>query len=506
MVLNKEKEKRIKINCYTVLMDSYLEVIGDFKPGEVLLSGQWGHRVVGHNLAGTPRPRVYIELHNPIKIGRSPKENCMCISNPAISAIHCMVWMILFDETSIPMYYLRDCSLNGTYINGTKLLKENVAILNDGDLIELCENSGKFLKFSCQPSTPSLPKKITINYTENVDNWNISNIVVGNGTFGYVLIAYMGIGAHSGKSSQKIIPKCYAVKIVKMKLSKLDKEAKILMRLNHPNIIKVFKTHTDKSNNLYIFQELIPGGDLFSYLAKGDCLMPISQTEALVFVYQILHALKYLHTKGIVHRDLKLDNILLCTPEPFTKIVLADFGIAKTVTTMKSRMFTVVGTPEYCAPEVGFKANRKAYHSFFRAATLEQQGYDSKCDLWSLGVITHIMLTGISPFYGDGTEQSIVENAKAGILNFNVSQWSTIDIMAQNFVSKLLEVNVDKRLDCEQCFNHLWISKHQKSLKEIYEKKVLLRFSEKNQMGQPKTELETKYLIEEKINHKGIVA
>lgn len=226
-------------------------------------------------------------------------------------------------------------------------------------------------------------------------------------------------------------------------------------------------------DNLYIFQDLIPGGDLFSYLAKGDCLTSISETESLIIVYQILHALKYLHDQGIVHRDLKLDNILLCAPEPCTRIVLADFGIAKDLSTAKARMHTVVGTPEYCAPEVGFKANRKAYQCFSRAATLEQNGYDSKCDLWSLGVITHIMLTGISPFYGDGTERCIIQNAKVGKLNFTAKQWDTVADSAKGFVRKLLEIDVTKRLDSNQSLHHPWISKHKEQLQKIYAKKIL---------------------------------
>ncbi|QLQ81713.1 hypothetical protein HG537_0F04740 [Torulaspora globosa] len=136
-------------------------------------------------------------------------------------------------------------------------------------------------------------------------------------------------------------------------------------------------------------------------------------------------------------------------------------------------MHTVVGTPEYCAPEVGFKANREAYQCFSRAATLEQKGYDKKCDLWSLGVIAHIMLTGISPFYGDGTERSIIQNAKIGKLNFTAKQWCAVAESAKNFVRKLLEVDANKRLDCDESLRHPWISKHIQQLEKLYSKKIL---------------------------------
>ncbi|KAL3232804.1 Meiosis-specific serine/threonine-protein kinase MEK1 [Nakaseomyces bracarensis] len=424
------------------------------------------------SLSGLPQ-KIHVLPHSVLKIGRSSRECRIVVHDVAISSVHCLIWVIIFDEASVPMYYIRDSSLNGTFINGVRLGKGQVYLLQDGDLIELCEGSGRLIKFNnnyIHKTNNQQVKLHSLKYETIVDHWEVTSRIVGCGTFGYVLVAYK-----NKDKAASLLSTPYAVKIVKMKPTKLDKEAKILMQLDHPNIIKVFKTHLDQNNNLYIFQELIPGGDLFSYLAKGDCLIPVPQTDALIFVYQILHALNYLHSKGIVHRDLKLDNILLCSPEPHAKIVLADFGIAKTISSRKGRMFTVVGTPEYCAPEVGFKADRKAYHSFFRAATLEQQGYDSKCDLWSLGVITHIMLTGISPFYGDGTEQSIIQQAKLGKLNFQIEQWNNIDASAKHFVAKLLEVNVEKRLDCDKCFKHSWISKHNDKLREIYYKKILAK-------------------------------
>lgn len=234
------------------------------------------------------------------------------------------------------------------------------------------------------------------------------------------------------------------------------------------------------NNNLYIFQDLIPGGDLFSYLAKGECLTAISETETLIIVYQILKALHYIHGRGIVHRDLKLDNILLCSPEPCTRIVLADFGIAKDLSLKNTRMNTIVGTPEYCAPEVGFKATRSIIdQSCSRANTIDQSmnGYDSKCDIWSLGVITHIMLTGISPFYGDGSENSIIQNVKRGKLDFSMKPWNNVNHNAKQFVEKLLEIDADKRLDSKQSFQHPWISRYQTQLEKIYQKKIMSTLS-----------------------------
>lgn len=446
--------------------------------------------------------RIAIKRHEVLKIGRHRRDCNVIVDNPAISAVHCMVWPIVFDDESLPMFYIKDTSLNGTAINGKLLQKKVAYLLQNDDIIDfwshlpvnISDEDGddaeeddreKFPVFKFRTEFEQPPYALEIfkqrKFERRIENWEVTPTIIGNGTFGHVLVC--------NRIQSKLV-KCdntlkrhYAVKIIKLKPNKLDKEAKILLKLDHPNIIKVYRTFVDLNDNLYIFQDLIPGGDLFSYLAKGDCLTSIPETEALLIVFQILQALKYLHDRGIVHRDLKLDNVLLTTPEPCTKIVLADFGIAKHLSSSVTRMHTVVGTPEYCAPEVGFIANRKAYQSFSRAATLEQEfvGYSNKCDLWSLGVITHIILTGISPFYGDGSEKSIIQNAKLGKLNFGVKHWSGVSLVAKDFVRCLLQVNVEQRLNSKESLAHAWLSLHREQLDKVYNTKILEMDCSQNQ-------------------------
>ncbi|AAS52299.2 ADR379Cp [Eremothecium gossypii ATCC 10895] len=408
---------------------------------------------------------IQVEPGHLLRIGRNLEECDVVLAHPSVSSVHCTVWGIQFDGESVPMCYIRDCSLNGTYVNGQSLLKGESYMLQDGDVISI-PNDCEF-RFSAVSTcySPLLFEQLGIK--RRVGEWEITPQVVGSGTFGQVLVAERK-SAHS-----KHRPLNYAVKVIRMKREALAKEASILVRLNHPNVIKVHDTFVDENDNIYIFEDLVAGGDLFSYLAKKDCLAPISETEALVIVYQILQALKFLHSKGIVHRDLKLDNILLCTPEPCSRIVLADFGIAKDLPSTRVRMHTIVGTPEYCAPEVGFRVDRNSYRNFSRTASMEQQGYDFKCDLWSLGVMTHIMLTGISPFYGDGTEASIIRNVKIGKLNFGTKQWVGVSDTAKSFVRQLLEVNAEKRMSVQDCFKHPWIAKHRSHLERIYNKKIV---------------------------------
>ena len=408
------------------------------------------------------------------------------------------------------MCYIRDTSLNGVSVSGERLVKGTAYLLQDTDELDLwplidkegdddslgiqverndsknCSHRSRsypLLRYRAAVSRgvlEGIDKRVRqLQFDRVVDGrWEIQPRVLGNGTFGHVMVCHrLNKEVKKTPKGETMKRQSFAVKIIRMKPSKIDREAAILLSLNHPNIIKVYHTRVDKYNKLYIFQDLIPGGDLFSYLAKGECLTSIPETEALLIVYQILNALNYLHNHGVVHRDLKLDNILLMSPEPCTRVVLADFGIAKRLQSITGRMHTVVGTPEYCAPEVGFKADRLKYQEFSKAATFSQgqQGYDKKCDLWSLGVVTHIMLTGISPFFGDGSEKSIIENSKRGILDFSPGQWSNISTAGRNFVSGLLQVEVNKRLDTDEAFAHQWIRCHSDLLTKIYTKKILLQ-------------------------------
>jgi pheromone a factor receptor len=135
------------------------------------------------------------------------------------------------------------------------------------------------------------------------------------------------------------------------------REFEILKDLDHPNIIRLEKVFWSL-NNFYIFQELVTGGDLFSYIeSKGGRLHDI---EAAVILRQVLKAIQYLHERDIVHRDLKPDNILITSTAEGARIVVTDFGNARYfpenlaqlhhLPSKKRRMFTIAGTVEYVAP------------------------------------------------------------------------------------------------------------------------------------------------------------
>ncbi|KAH3686233.1 hypothetical protein WICPIJ_002790 [Wickerhamomyces pijperi] len=445
--------------------DSQTSLNSAIEFGELAIIGRHFKHGKGEDFEEITAPEsmqsIVIEKDKQLTIGRS-ESNSLIIDHTAVSSVHCRVWAIQFDENSIPLVYIKDTSLNGTFVNKEKISKNQTYLLNHGDVITI--KFGVSLKFLSVLGADELSYGRSLIQTDKIQTqfakWVVKERVLGNGTFGNVFVC-----------QQSATKKLCAVKIIKSTADSVSFESKVLSKLSHPNIIKVYESHIINSR-LYIFEDLICGGDLFSYLADGDALTSIPEFESLIITFQISQALEYLHSQNIAHRDLKLDNILLEAPQPFTRIVLADFGIARTVSDSreKRRMFTTVGTPEYCAPEVGFEYSKTPHH--LRAKLFKNPpvnpGYDTKCDIWSLGVISHIMLSGISPFYGDGDEFSIVRNAKLGRLQLHSKQWDGVSDNAKDFIQCLLYVDIEKRYDVGKCLQHPWIKKHEVELKKTY--------------------------------------
>ena len=160
-------------------------------------------------------------------------------------------------------------------------------------------------------------------------------------------------------------------------MRKIENEISLLRLMRHTSVVKLFETLETEKHFLFVM-ELCAGGDLLSYVRKRRKL---AETVAKYFFKQIIEGIGYIHSKNILHRDIKLDNILL---DDKGHIKIADFGVGKQIKT-GTILYDQCGTPAYIAPEI-----------------IAEEGYDSSgsVDMWSAGVVLYAMLYGNVPFKG----------------------------------------------------------------------------------------------------------
>jgi len=211
------------------------------------------------------------------------------------------------------------------------------------------------------------------------------------------------------------------------------REIKILSELNHDNIIKMHEYFVD-SDHFYIILDLIEGVDLYKYFIKTGTIL---ENDAKIIMKQILSTLNYLHTKGIIHRDVKPENILIEKRNDNIKVKLIDFG-SGCYFQKKRKLTQIVGSSYYVAPEVINK------------------NYTYKCDLWSCGVILYFILTGVVPFEGS-SDEAIMRSIKRGVFSLDLKQFSKYDINVKSLIKKLLTYSQDIRVSAEDAMKDNWL-------------------------------------------------
>jgi calcium/calmodulin-dependent protein kinase I len=239
---------------------------------------------------------------------------------------------------------------------------------------------------------------------------------------------------------EKETGKEYAVKIINKSnvgadMARLATEMDILKQVDHPNIISL-KEIIDTKNCLFIVTELVTGGELFDKIVE---LGQYSEKDAALLVSKMVSAIAYLHDKGIVHRDLKPENLLLKDNENISEVKIADFGLSKIVNA-KAMMQTACGTPGYVAPEV-----------------LNATGYVKEVDMWSIGVITYILLCGFPPFFNENMAELFEQIMKAEY-DFPEDYWKDISEIAKDFIRKLLVVDTAQRMSGKTALQHPWLT------------------------------------------------
>jgi calcium-dependent protein kinase len=218
-------------------------------------------------------------------------------------------------------------------------------------------------------------------------------------------------------------------------------EIDILKKLSHPNIVKIYEFYISNSH-YYIVTEFCRDGELFSYIKNK-----YSERQLAVLFYQVFSGLWYLHDNKILHRDIKLENIMISqkekdyeTGEELFWVKIIDFGTAKIFEKNKKEK-DVVGSSYYIAPEV------------------LQQNYNEKCDTWSVGVILYMMLVGRAPFDGKDDEEIILKINSADY-NSKEPKLMKHSPEVRDLVSKLLEKDTDKRYSAREAIAHPWFQKY----------------------------------------------
>ena len=220
----------------------------------------------------------------------------------------------------------------------------------------------------------------------------------------------------------------------------IKNEINILKSLSHPNIVKIYEFF-DTAVDYYIVTEYCKKGELFDYINNK-----YSERQLAVLFYQVFSGLCYLHEKKILHRDLKLENLMISeiekdinTGEEYFWMKIIDFGTAK-IFERKKKEKEIIGSSYYIAPEV-LKKN-----------------YNEKCDTWSVGVILYMTLTGVPPFDGE-TDEDIIHRIKIGKYSKTNKRFLEHSPEVIDLVNSLLERNIDKRLSAKQALEHQWFKK-----------------------------------------------
>ena len=284
------------------------------------------------------------------------------------------------------------------------------------------------------------------NYPETKINFYLYGRPIGQGAFGKV---NLGLNVLTGRVVAIKSFKKRSEEKFKTNMKKVLYETDLMKRFNHPNITKILEVFHDEDYML-IIMEYINGGNLFSFVKKRRKL---NEKMAKFLFRQIILGIKHIHSQNIVHRDIKLENILI---DLNNNIKICDFGIGKILNSSDELLYDRCGTPMYMAPEILLCNKKNGYSGF-------------PVDIWASGITLYIMLSGTLPYNINNNNKSNEDlslneiknkdnkNLQLQIINFKPKKIKNISKEANNLLNGLLNKNPDKRLKCDEILNHPWL-------------------------------------------------
>uniref|UniRef100_A0A8C4RQU1 Myosin light chain kinase family member 4 n=1 Tax=Erpetoichthys calabaricus TaxID=27687 RepID=A0A8C4RQU1_ERPCA len=252
--------------------------------------------------------------------------------------------------------------------------------------------------------------------------------IIGGGRFGQV-----------HKCTEKSSGLTLAAKIIKARGSKEKEEVKneiqVMNQLNHANLIQLYAAFESKYE-IVLVMEYVEGGELFDRIIDENC--NLTELDTILFIKQICDGIQYMHQMYILHLDLKPENIL-CVDRATNKIKIIDFGLARRYKP-REKLKVNFGTPEFLAPEV-------INYDFVSFPT----------DMWSLGVITYMLLSGLSPFLGENDNETL-NNILSCRWDFEEEEFKNVSEEAKDFIRKLLIKDKSWRISATESLKHPWLS------------------------------------------------
>nr|XP_012142046.1 PREDICTED: calcium/calmodulin-dependent protein kinase type II alpha chain isoform X4 [Megachile rotundata] len=275
----------------------------------------------------------------------------------------------------------------------------------------------------------------------------------------YDLKEELGKGAFSvvRRCVQKSTGQEFAAKIINTKkltardFQKLEREARICRKLQHPNIVRLHDSIQEENYHYLVF-DLVTGGELFEDIVAREFY---SEADASHCIQQILESVHHCHHNGVVHRDLKPENLLLASKAKGAAVKLADFGLAIEVQGEQQAWFGFAGTPGYLSPEV-----------------LKKEPYGKPVDIWACGVILYILLVGYPPFW-DEDQHRLYAQIKAGSYDYPSPEWDTVTPEAKNLINQMLTVNPSKRITASEALKHPWICQRERVASVVHRQETV---------------------------------
>lgn len=377
-------------------------------------------------------PAIVLVGDEPTVVGRAAAR---CgLTSTAVSNTHFRVWRAggLADGAR-RVYYVEDLSTNGTFVDGERLPKRVPRAVEPGCDIAVLD--------------PRRARDAAVTYRFVERASEAAEAAHGGPQRAYAFGPVLGRGsfARVRRVTCRADGRAYAMKIMAKERAlrpqsardPVRDEAGILLRVRHPHIIAVREIF-ETPRHFYMVLELVAGGDLRARLARCGRL---AEGVARDVARQLLDAVAYLHAHGIAHRDIKPENVLLAAPDTFVA-KLTDFGLSRFVGESRF-MHTMCGTPLYVAPEV--------------LQSLGTGGYTSAVDIWSLGVILYLMLSGSIPFPCT-TDTALFAAIKAGAYAFPAPQWDGVSAAAIDLVRRMMTVDPTRRITAEDALRHEWLT------------------------------------------------